>query len=197
MGIKNQAQLEVELENLFRTGTALPKPTDIKQYLRDALESSRSYAVAAWGGADTFSITSTPTKFNHFSMDVAIDGASLVKSDAANQKLVVTKPAHYALTLIMNAKWSTGEDLTIEVRIDGAANFYNPVEFHVEGKGTNDPELIAVSGVAFPIGSLLVAGNGDSVDVEVYLSSTTGNFTLNQENFTMGLTYSPFTIHAL
>lgn len=191
MSIKNITELETDLENLFRTGHQLPKPTELKHYLRNLLESNKRYSLAMNGSSDNFSVTATPTKFDNFTLDTATDGGILMSVDSATDRFIVEKAGMYFISLIFNGAWNGGEDLTFEVRVDGAVNFYNPVIFNQEGKGTNDPTLLAVTQVAFPLGSALFFGG--PVDVELYLSSTTGTFSLTQISISMGIQYEPLT----
>ena len=196
MSILNQDEIDVALEELFKTGSKPPSTRKLKEFLRDLVKSSKAYSVAMSGAADTFNITGTPTKFDNFTTNDATKAAGLMEVDAANDRIRVFYPGLYYVTLRFNGSWNTGEDLTFEVRVNGAPHFATPFSYQKEGKGALDPELLSVTLYTFPLFSAFFAGTGYA-DIEVYLSSSTGAFSLSQISTILGVRYEPFTINTI
>lgn len=74
-----------------------------------------------------------------------------------------------------------------------------PFIIEQEGQGANDPVVVSVSRVVFIINSGMIASGPGGVlaEVEVFASSDTGNFDVDQEGVTLGLEYSSLSIRTV
>ena len=71
------------------------------------------------------------------------------------------------------------------------------LSFGHKGQGTSDPTLLSVGDQAFIVNSTMIAAGGGSADIEIFASSDTGTFTLEQLDITFAASYNPLTIRTV
>lgn len=195
MTIFNQADLIAEINTLIPDNiTGDVSPADVRQSMGHMIDSLQAYGgVISDGSNPGIAVTATPTKLATFAANDTPENA-LLNPDFANNKIIVKEAALYFIELDFTGEWGTNENLTLSVFANGVVNPVSPRSVIQEGLGVSDPQNMAISGRAFIVNDAMITAGGGSVDVEIFHSSTTGNFTLDQLDIAFGLVYSPLTI---
>lgn len=198
--IKNRDELDALKTSLLPDNTTGDiSPADIREYFRLSEASIDPRAGVIVGGVqDNIPVTATPVKLAYFTVDAASDDV-LFTADSANDEVLVHGNCRCPFTLRFQGKWAAGEDLTLELRINDAVptNPSNIQTVTVEGKGATDPEAISFTAVNLTINDDDLTAGGGSASVSVWISSTTGNFDLDQVQCTFGVSYTPYTIRSI
>lgn len=170
-----------------------------EQTTLDLLESLQSYAgVINDGVVSTIAVSGTPILWTHYTMN-STSANLLLEADWVNSQVKIFEPALYFNTLRFGGDWAVNEDLTFEIYANGAANPLTPISFTQEGQGVGDPLIISITDVAFIIQSALIIDQGgeDYAKVELWVSSATGSFNVNQAGVTFGIEYNPLSIRTV
>lgn len=163
----------------------------------DQVESLQSYpGVITDNGItiDNINITGTPTKLTTFSVN-STSPNTVLESDQVNSLIKVYEPALYFVTFRFYGQWSAGEDLKFEIYLNDSPNPITPVAFIQEGAGGSDPIIVSVTDIAYIVNSAAIGGT--NAEISVYVSSTTGDFTVDQLGITFGAEYNPLSIRTV
>ena len=198
MAILNEAELRAANETLFQTGVVGGiTAAKVREWNVDVIESDRSYRVVLSGGVvNGISVTNTGVIWDHYDASPYPSNA-LLTPDFVAGSISAFEPALYFATIRFNGKWPANEDLNFHLHVNGAENTSTPILFSKEGKGINDPELVSVTDLDFIITSAMVAAGAGAAKVELFISSTTGTFTLDQATVTLSLRYDPQSIRTV
>lgn len=201
MAVRNRAELEADiLLALPDNATNEISAADVRGVFTESFDSFAPYAgVMNYSGAEieNINITGTPQALTQFDTN-ATSANVLLEADQANNRILCDAPGLYVLTYRLQAKWSGGEDLLIEARINGNVNTQSPVSINIEGSGNNDPQALSFSRLAWVIQQDAVTnGPGGRASTEIYWSSTSGPFLLDQISTELSIEYVPLTIRTV
>lgn len=199
MAILNETELRAANESLFQTGVVGGiTAAKMREWNVDVIESERSYRVVLAGEeVNGINITDAGAVWDHYNAS-PLSANALLTPDFLTGKISVLEPANYFATIRFNGKWPANEDLNFTLTVNGVGNALTPVSFTKEGKGTNDPELISVTDIDFTVDSgMLAAGIGGAAIVELFVSSLTGPFILDQATVSLSLRYNTLSIRTV
>jgi len=200
MTILNEAELKANNDAWFTTnGAGLITGANLNTFNIDLIESLQSYpGVISDGLVAGNNITATPTKWTNFTTNDTSPN-TIFEADQANSLIKVFEPCLTFITFRFNAQWPANEDLISEIYVNGAPNPITPASVTKEGKGATDPELISVTDIAYVINSAMIAAGpgGAYAEIELFLSSATGPFTLDQIDVLIGAEYNPLSIRTV
>lgn len=146
------------------------------------------------GDADTFAVTTSPQKLATFSDNDSTNN-EIFEPDQANDRINVITNCILIYTVLVNAIWPNNQDLTLQVRVNGAIpSTGTPVT--LGGGGTNKTRQMFGTGILLINQSLVDAGLGSGANIEIYVDGES-NYDLDQLNVTMALQYISFTIDTL
>lgn len=201
MAVLNETELAASfLANIPDNTSGDVSPSDVRGELTNLVESLQSYSGVMTNRTevDGIAITGTPTKWIYFTDDNTSPN-QLLEANVANERVLVKEPARYFVTLRFEGQWPATEDLRLEVYLNGVANPLTPISFAVEGKGPADPDIISVTDIAYIVNSAAIAAGpgGNSAEIELFVSSDTGPFNVDQLDIVMGVEYSPLSIRTV
>ena len=200
MTILNEVELNSLNDSRFAdnvTGDILP--VNHRAHNTDLLESLQAYGgVINDGVVASIEVSAAPIKWTHFTTNSTSPNL-LLEADQVNSRVKVYEPGLYFVTLRFQGDWAANENLDFETYVNGASNPITPISVKQEGQGVGDPMFMSITRVAFVIPSSLIIdqGDGDYAAVDLWASSDTGTFDVNQQGVTFGLEYSPLSIRTV
>lgn len=197
MSILNQAEIEAKLAaNLPDNAAGEISPLDVRGMFQDYLDSLQSYGGVIADGVDTINVTTTPTKVVSFTYNATPTATPVLEADYLNSLIKVFEPARYEVTFRFQAIWSAVRELTLEIRLNGAANPVTPLALTQEGNGSD--LALSWTAVTFIVNSAAIAAGpgGAYAEVELFASGDQ-SFSVTQNSITMGVAYSPLSIRTV
>lgn len=198
--IYNQTELEAAIgDSIYSNTQGDVSGDDVRDRMFDIIASLQSYPGVIDGDAVAgISITATPANIASFNSN-ATTANELLEADQANDRIKVFEPGLYFITLRFNGSWAANEDLTFELFVNGAANPITPATYTQEGQGAADPIVVSITDIAFIINSSMIAAGpgGTFAELELYVSSATGTFTVDQTSIQLGAEYNPLSIRTV
>ncbi|AUR92135.1 hypothetical protein NVP1170O_022 [Vibrio phage 1.170.O._10N.261.52.C3] len=194
MAVLNKAELDAQRESTYRRNK-IPKNFERNSYELNQTESLDNIAGAISDGVvENIPVTDTITKLTTFNTNDTSEN-EVFRPDQANDKITLKGTGVYFVTLRFQGRWGVGEDLTFHVYINGVPNPITPFDFSAEGSGNNDPKVISITRFTYVVTTpMLVSGEAD---IEVFVESTTGTFSLDQDKVNFGVELSPLTFNSL
>jgi hypothetical protein len=199
MTILNETELKAKNAVLFQTGvTGGITAAKLREYNIDQVESLQSYAGVITGVVvDNVTVTDAGADWTEFSSNSTSENV-LIKPEFAAGTVRVKEPALYFVTVRFNGAWAANENMVFHVHVNGADNPYTEIEFSQEGAGAGDPVLVSVTDMAFIVNSSMVAaGGGSGAAITLFISSSSGTFTVDQTKVTFGVKYNPLSIRTV
>tara|TARA_R100001198_G_C5223003_1_gene204539 strand:+ start:922 stop:1521 length:600 start_codon:yes stop_codon:yes gene_type:complete len=198
MSILNEAELEVLKDSRFaNNSTGEISATDLRDHMQDMFDSDKPLSgVITDGIVSNIPITATPTKYDNFTTNITSENEIFVP-DQANGRIGVKEPIFGFVSIKLNGAWNNGEDLKIQVYSNGLPNPITPIEFEQEGQGGSDPNLFNIVLVPFIITSSMISAGGGQAWVEMFVSSDTGNFNVNQYDVSFQYQYRVYSIRTV
>ena len=198
MTILNETELKSTNTADFPTGViGGTSAADIRGFHVDLIESLKTYGGVISGAVvDNVEVTDVGSTWTEFDTNTTSEN-ELLRPDFTTGIVAVKQPALYFITIRFNGQWPANEDLHFHVHVNGIENSITPIEFNKEGKGTTDPELVSVTDIPFVIDTAMISAGGTEADVTLFMSSSTGTFSVDQTTVTFGVRYSPLSIRTV
>lgn len=200
MTILNRVEMASAISTNLPTGGSGILAVDHRDVLTDLVSSVGTYIGSMSGGVDgPLAITATPTKISDFTTDDS-PANDLFTPDAANDRILVNDPCAVFVNYRLAGEWATNDDLEVEIYLNGIINPSGTIYRKQEGAGAADTQNIIISQRGFIINQFAIDnGTGPSGEaaVEVFWSSATGNFNVDQLDVAFNIIYIPFSIRAV
>jgi len=198
MTVYNATDLQAQIDNLLPNNTSGDiSPTDVRTVIEDVVDSLKPIGGAITdGNVTSISITGTPTLYNHYTSNTGPTN-ELFAPDFANGVVDILDSGVYLVGVTFEGEWATTEDLVFEFYINGAAHPTSPLKVSSAGDGASDPTTISFLRQTCTITEAMITAGGGSAELALYAYSTTGTFSLDQNDIIMGAEYYNLTINAV
>jgi len=201
MTIRNKAEMASEIDAKLPTGGLGIVAVDHRSLLTDMVDSTSSTFGGIGGGSTpALEVTATPTKIADFSADTT-PANDLFTPDAANDRIIVKDPCAVFVNFRLAGMWPAVEDLTVEIYLNGVPNPMGPISLTQEGAGAADVQNVAISGRGFVINQAAIDesiySNAGEAIIEMFWSSDTGTFDVDQLEVALNLQYINYSIRAV